>query len=116
MDDAVLQTATDGSSIGLKSMMTGMLNDIASNTFLTTELPLLVICLFLLYYLEEALRLEIPIHRLRWLGSKHLLDQLAGTRLEGIADQYCATISIDTPDGKKTNYPASEFFHNIRGN
>lgn len=110
MDDAVLQTATDGSSIGLKGMMTGMLNDIASNTFLTTELPLLVICLFLLYYLEEALRLEIPIRWLRGLGREHLLDKLVGTRLANIADQYRATISIETPDGKKTNYPASEYF------
>ena len=104
MDEATLKGAGESGS----AIFSGVFSDISSQTFLTTVVPLFIIAVIFLWYMVWLAWLAYVTWRK--LGTDVRLDSLASTWLSDIAGQYRDTIQIKTPDGDKTNYPASEYF------
>lgn len=82
-----------------------------TTALLTTLIPLIIIVGFFLYYYKEAKGFVTARKLLEDVPEEGKLEVLAETELGHLVHQYQGTINIETPEGKKTNYPAAEYFN-----
>lgn len=79
-----------------------------------TWILLIIIALVFVYFLYEVSK----VHRAnkmveRTFGNPDVFSALAKSKMEGLCDSYRKSININTPNGKKSNVPAAEFFNSV---